>query len=79
MTPVAQVPFNYCETLTARGIMAVSSMNQAAAKQLVTVVAKAAHVSGVKKISTLRQGVLRKQEETIHDTKASIKLVLWES
>lgn len=54
-------------------------MNQAAAKQLVTVVAKAAHVSGVKKISTLRQGVLRKQEETIHDTTASIKHVLWES
>lgn len=36
-------------------------------------------MSGVKKIPTLRQGVLSKQEVTIRDPTSSIKVILWES
>ena len=79
VTPLSHLPFEYSDILTANGTVPISSLAQVAAEQLVTVKAEVTHVSGVKKIPTLRHGVLSKQEVTIRDPTSSIKVILWES
>ena len=60
LTPVGQIPFNYCETLTTTGVVPISSLPQVAAEQLVKVKVKVTDGSNVKTISTLHQRVLKK-------------------
>ena len=59
--------------------ISISSLNDLAGEQLVTLKAQVAQISGVKRIETQHQGRLNKQEVILRDVTGSIKAILWES
>ena len=59
--------------------ISISSLNDLAGEQLVTIKAEVAQISGVKRIETQDQGRLNRQEVILRDVTGSIKAILWES
>ena len=59
--------------------ISISSLNDLAGEQLVTLKAQVAQISGVKRIETQHQGRLNKQEVILRDVTGSIKAILWQS
>ncbi|CAB4032888.1 Hypothetical predicted protein, partial [Paramuricea clavata] len=66
-----------CTPLPNSCVLAISSVNQVATGQLVSLRAKVAQLSSVKVINTT-MGPLRKQEAQVVDKTGCIKLILWE-
>ena len=59
--------------------ISISSLNDLAGEQLVTIKAEVAQISGVKRIETQDQGRLNRQEVILRDVTGSIKAILWQS
>jgi hypothetical protein len=80
ITPLdsSKITFSYSEDLTATSIVPISSIQNLAKEQLVSVKAHVARLSGVKVRQTQHQGMLKMQEAIIRDTTGFIKLTLWE-
>ena len=57
--------------------ISISSLNDLAGEQLVTIKAEVAQISGVKRIETQDQGRLNRQEVILRDVTVSIKAILW--
>ena len=56
----------------------LSSLQNVAGEQVISVKGETAQLSGVKYINTLHHGKLKKQEVVVRDTTSSTKLTLWE-
>ena len=73
------INFMHSNKLTSTGTAkTISSLNELAPEQVVTLKAEVAQVSSVKKIHTQYQGALKKQEVLLRDSTSSIKAILWE-
>ena len=74
------IDFPHSNKLTTTGMaISISSLNDLAGEQLVTLKAQVAQISGVKRIETQHQGRLNKQEVILRDVTGSIKAILWQS
>ena len=74
------IDFPHSNKLTTTGMaISISSLNDLAGEQLVTIKAEVAQISGVKRIETQDQGRLNRQEVILRDVTGSIKAILWES
>lgn len=80
ITPLdsTKITFPYSEDLSATGIAPISSIQNLAVEQLVSVKAQVARLSGVKVRQTQHQGTLKMQEAIVRDPTGFIKLTLWE-
>ena len=80
ITPLdsTKVDFVYSNKLSSTEMVkSISACNDLANEQLISLKAQVVQITGVKKIHTQHQGILKKQEVVLRDTTSCIKAVLW--
>ena len=75
----SEIDFIRAEICNSEGLIPnLSSLQNVAGEQVISVKGEIAQLSGVKYVNTLHHGKLKRQEVVVRDTTSSTKLTLWE-
>ncbi len=75
----SEIDFNWADICNSEGFVPnISSIQNVAGEQVISLKGEIAQLSGVKYVNTLHHGKLKKQEVIVRDTTSSTKLILWE-